>query len=75
MQISNPDSLKDFQGWLRMQVPFGVALTLGGVLGVQFAPSPLLAAVTTLVFGLLGLGSGIALLQWRQETPSEAIRS
>jgi len=62
MEIPNPDPLQDFQGWLRMEIPFGVALILGGILGIQFAPSPLLAAVTALVFGLLGLGVGIALV-------------
>jgi len=75
MKIPNPDPLEDFQGWLRMQIPFGIALILGGVLGVQFAPSPLLAAVATLVFGLLGFGIGVALLKWRPEALSEATRS
>jgi len=57
-----------------MQIPFGVALIFGGVLGVQFTPSPMLAAVTTLVFGLFGLGIGVTLLKWRPETSSEGIR-
>jgi len=74
MQIPNPDPVEDLRGWLRMQAPFGVALILGGVIGVQFTPSPMLAAVTTLVFGLFGLGIGIALLKWRPATSSESIR-
>ena len=74
MQIPNPDPVEDPQGWLQMQAPFGVALILGGILGVQFTPSPMLAAVTTVVFGLFGLGIGIALLKWRPETSPESIR-
>jgi len=74
MQIPNPDPVEDPQGWLQMQAPFGVALILGGILGVQFTPSPMLAAVTTVVFGLFGLCIGIALLKWRPETSSESIR-
>ncbi len=75
MQVPNPDPVADFRGWLRMQIPFGVALVFGGVLGVQFTPSPMLAAVTTLVFGLFGLGIGIALLKRRPETSSDCMRS
>ena len=75
MTIPNPDPLKDFQGWLRIQIPFGLALIFGGVLGVQFAPSPLLAAVATLASGLLGFGIGVALIKWRSETLSEATRT
>ena len=48
-----------------MQGPFGIGLLVGTVLGVQAAPTVLLSIVTTLVCGLVGLGIGIALYNWR----------
>lgn len=68
MEFPDPDPVDDLRGWLQMQVPVGFGVVIGVVIGVQFAPSPLLAAVTTLVCGLLGLVVGVALVSRR---PSE----
>ena len=64
VQVPGP-AHEEFRGWLLMQVPFGIGLMSGIFLGIRAAPTLLLSVVTTLVCGLVGLGIGIALYNWR----------
>jgi len=64
MRLLPRGSEAGFRGWLLWQVPVCVGLMSGIFVGVQVAPSPLLAALVTLGCGLLGMGIGTALINW-----------
>ncbi len=52
----------NLRGWLLFGVPFTAGMTVGNVLGVQFAPTTLLAAITSVLGSCAGMLAGIAVV-------------